>query len=417
MEDLTISIPKKRLRGDYMKITKVRVFLTGKKKAQAGDNSRDENKAQSEKPQNVKGSWLSETVIANPMSMYPEYFDRRSSWLGGGRKAIVQIETDEGVTGLGECPGGISAGAIIKDHLSRFLIGQSPFQVERHWDIMFKATLPYGRKGMPIMAISAVDLALWDLIAKARNEPLYQTLGGPAKERVQAYVTGNDFELTKDRGFLGQKLAMPYGPASGKEGMDKNEELVRRARETLGPDKEIMLDCYMAWNVDYTVRMAERLASYRVKWIEESLPPDDYRGYGSINQKVTTSAIATGEHEYTRYGFQQLLDVRGAEILQPDICWCGGLTEAKKICAMASAQHIPVIPHAGGLQPWALHLIFAEPNIPMAEFAYIHGADQENHDPIFQGIQAPQNGWFTLPDVIGAGIEFRETAHDHIYEL
>src|SRR5690606_6543508 len=108
------------------------------------------------------------------------------------------------------------------------------------WDMMFKVTLPYGRKGAPIMAISAVDLALWDLIAKARNEPLYQTLGGPVKEKVQAYCTGNEFDKTKDRGFLGQKLAMPYGPASGWEGMEKNVDLVRRAREALGPDKEIM---------------------------------------------------------------------------------------------------------------------------------------------------------------------------------
>ncbi|HEY0828883.1 MAG TPA: enolase C-terminal domain-like protein [Bacilli bacterium] len=400
-----------------MKIINVKVFLTGNNKAREVNHSKSENNPSEEKPQPKKGSWLSETVIANPMSIYPEYFDRRSSWLGGGGRVVVQIETDEGITGLGECPGGIAAGSIIKDHLSRFLIGQSPFQVERHWDIMFKATLPYGRKGLPIMAISAVDLALWDLIAKARNEPLYQTLGGPAKDKVQAYVTGNDFEKTRERGFLGQKLAMPYGPASGKEGMDKNEELVRRARETLGSDKEIMLDCYMAWNVDYTIRMAEILAPYRVKWIEESLPPDDYQGYGIINRKVTTSAIATGEHEYTRFGFQQLLDVRGAEILQPDICWCGGLTEAKKIIAMASAQHIPVIPHAGGLQPWALHLVFAEPNIPMAEFAYIHGADEENHDPVFTGIQAPLNGWFTLPKGIGAGIELRENALDFIYEL
>ncbi|WP_274362077.1 enolase C-terminal domain-like protein [Paenibacillus thermotolerans] len=391
-----------------MKITNVKVYISGRKNPAAAPETNKQPK---------KGSWLSETVIANPMSMYPEYFDRRSSWLGMGGRTIVVLETDEGISGIGETASGMATAPIIKQHLSRFLIGQSPFQVERLWDIMFKSTLPYGRKGAPIMAISAVDLALWDLIAKARNEPLYQTLGGPVKDKVQAYCTGNEFEKTKNRGFLGQKLAMPYGPSSGYEGMQKNAELVRQAREALGPDKEIMLDCYMAWNVEYTVRMAELVAPYRVKWIEETLPPDDYEGYGIINRKVTTSAIATGEYEYTRYGFQQLLDARAAEILQPDIAWCGGLTEAKKISAMASAMHIPVIPHAGGLQPWALHLIFADSNIPMAEFAYVNGADKENYDPVFSGIQMPKDGWFSLPEGIGAGIEFRENAFDHIVEL
>ena len=398
-----------------MKITHVNVYVTGKSKVEAPDHSKDVQKGPEKEAK--KGSWLSETVIANPMSIHPEYFDRRSLWTGMGGRVIVQIETDAGVTGYGESTGGRGTAVIIKDHLSQFLLGKDPFQIEKHWDIMFRSSITYGRKGSPIMAISAVDLALWDLIAKARNEPLYQTLGGAVKDRVQAYVTGNDFEKTRERGFMGQKLAMPYGPVSGKEGMNKNVELVRQAREALGPDKEIMLDCFMAWNVEYTVRMAELVAPYRVKWIEESLPPDDYAGYGVINRRVTTSAIATGEHEYTRYGFQQLLDARAAEILQPDICWCGGISEVRKICAMASAQHIPVIPHAGGLQPWALHYIFAEINIPYAEFAYINGADVENYDPIFTGIASPENGWFSLPTGIGAGIELRESAFDYLYEV
>jgi L-rhamnonate dehydratase len=312
--------------GKSMKITNVRVYVQ--------NESRSDQKEK---------SWLTESVIANPMSAYPEYFDRRSSWRGMDHRVLVLIETDNGTNGLGYSTGGMATASIIKQHLSRILIGQSPFQIERLWDIMFKVTLPYGRKGIPIMAISAVDLALWDLIAKARNEPLYQTLGGPVKDKVQAYVTGNDFDKLKDSGFWGQKLAMPYGPHSGIEGFEKNVELVRKARETVGPDKELMLDCYMAWDVDYTIRMAKALEPFRVRWMEETLPPDDYKGYGIINQKVTSSTIATGEHEYTRYGFAQLLDARAAEILQPDICWCGGVSEAKKISAMASAHHIPVI--------------------------------------------------------------------------
>ncbi|WP_274648749.1 enolase C-terminal domain-like protein [Paenibacillus humicola] len=381
-----------------MKVTKVNVYVQNESKnIQTGR------------------SWLSETVIANPLSIYPEYGARRSSWRGMDQRVLVRIETDEGVDGLGFSTGGMAAASIIKHHFEQLLMGQNPFQVEKLWDILFKSSLPYGRKGLPIMAISAVDLALWDLIAKARSEPLYQTLGGPVKDKVQAYVTGNEYDKVKGSGYWGQKLAMPYGPHSGQEGIRKNVELVRKARETLGPDMELMLDCYMGWNVDYTIRMAKELEPYRIRWIEESLPPDDYKGYGMINRKISSTAIATGEHEYTRWGFAELLEVRAAEILQPDICWCGGLSEARKISAMASAHHIQVIPHAGGLQPWALHLIFADANIPLAE--YIYRADERNDDPVIDGLPAPKNGWFELPEGPGAGIRLSDRAQELITEI
>lgn len=398
-----------------MKITKVRVYVVGE--TQVPLNEVGKQKVQFKEPENA---FFKDKVIANPMSVYPEYYAERSSWMGMGNRVIVQIETDEGISGLGETTGGKATAAVIKEHLSYFLIGQSPFQVEKLWDIMFRVSLPYGRKGIAIMAISGVDLALWDLIAKARNEPLYQTLGGSVREKIQCYVTGihrYEYKLIKDHGFLGYKIAMPYGPASGAEGMDKNVEHVKEVRETLGPDMDIMLDCYMAWDVDYTLKMAERLAPYRIKWIEESLPPDDYKGYGEINAKINTSTIATGEHEYTRYGYQQLLDVGGASIIQPDVLWCGGLTEARKIAAMASARHIPVIPHASGLQMWTLHWAFAERNIPMVEYAFGSGVENEFHHPVFEGLLTPGNGWYTLPDCTGAGIELRDTPLERMEEM
>ncbi|SFT04423.1 enolase C-terminal domain-like protein [Paenibacillus sp. BC26] len=392
-----------------MKIEHVRVFILNGEKAHAQQVKQGSV--------NTEGSWLSETVIANPMSNYPEYFDRRSSWLGMGGRVIVQIIADNGLEGFGESTGGMATASIINEHISRILLGKDPFQIEKLWDMMFKITLPYGRKGIPIMAVSAVDLALWDLISKARQEPLYVSLGGATKDKVQAYVTGNESTKIKDRGFMGQKLAMPYGPSSGWEGMKRNAALVAETRDILGPDMEIMLDCYMAWNVEYTIRMAELVAPYRVKWIEETLPPDDIDGYAELNRKVITSAIATGEHEYTRYGYQQLIQARGAQILQPDICWVGGVSEARKICTMASACNLEVIPHAGGLQPWALHLIFSQVNIPYAEFAYYHGADKTNYDVVFEGVQLPQDGWFKLPECIGTGLSLREGALEVLDEL
>ncbi len=360
-----------------------------------------------------EANWATETVIANPMSVYPEYAPKRSSWFGLREMVLVEIETASGIVGLGETIGGLATAAIIKQHLRQFVINQSPFQVERLWEIMFRATLPYGRKGLAIMAISAVDLALWDCISQCRQEPLYVSLGGPVRDSIQAYATGNDFTLSKKDNYLGQKLAMPYGPADGYKGRQKNLELIRQARETFGDSREIMLDCYMGWNVEYTFEMAELVKPYRVKWIEEALPPDDYEGYAFLNKQIKSTMIATGEHEFTRYGFQQLIKYDAAAILQPDIHWCGGLTEAKKICALAGARHLPVIPHGGGSQPWTQHLLFSQQEIPMAEY---FPSEKQEHG-FYEGFLRPQNGYFKLPDCVGVGIQIKEVARKTLQKV
>jgi L-rhamnonate dehydratase len=313
-------------------------------------------------------AWLQDTIIANPMSIYPKYKQQRSSWRSDKMRAAVWVEitTDKGITGYGKTEGGGAARYIVEEHFARLLDNEDPFDVERLWDVMFRSSLPYGRKGVAVMAISAVDLALWDIIGKAHNQPVYKVLGGKTKEKIPAYATGNDVENYLKFGYHGVKLAVPYGPADGVEGMKRNEELVRQSRRVMGPDLMLMLDCYMAWDVPYTIAMARRLEPYNVHWIEESLIPDDYRGYGRITREIDSTLIATGEHEYTRWGFQLLLDHDGADVLQPDINWCGGLTEIRRIAAMAAGRDLPVIPHQGGTV-WGLHFLMATPNAPLAE--------------------------------------------------
>ena len=311
--------------------------------------------------------WLQNTVIANPMSIYPEYKAKRSSWRSEKMRSLwVEIETNQGIKGWGKAAGGGAAAFIIEEHFRGLLLGEDPLNVERLWDILFRASLPYGRGGVTVMAISAIDLALWDIAGKAHNKPVYQLLGGKIKERIPTYATGNDVEWYPRFGYKGVKLAAPHGPADGLEGMRKNEALIKNSRETLGGDLMLMLDCYMAWDADYTIEMAKRLEPYDMYWIEESLPPDDYWGYRRINRDITSTRIATGEHEYTRWGFRRLLDYEGADVLQPDINWCGGLTEIRRIAAMAAERGIPVIPHQGGTI-WGLHFIMATANAPLAE--------------------------------------------------
>lgn len=314
------------------------------------------------------GSWSTgEVEVANPMSVYPEYKAKRSLWNpepGKMEGFTVEITTDKGLKGYGM--GGAGGGMVVEQHLVKLLLGEDPFNVERIWDILYRSTLPYGQAGVAINAISGVDLALWDLIGKALDLPVYELLGGETKARIPAYCTGNDVEQHLQFGYKRLKVAMPYGPADGWAGQQKNVELVKKTREQLGPEGDLMLDCYMAWNEQYTIEMAKMVEPYRVYWMEECLQPRDYEGFGRLSAEIKSTRMATGEHEYTRFAFRQLLDHRGAAVWQPDIHWCGGMTELRRIGALAAAYGIPVIPHGGGGFD-SLHFIMATPNSPWAE--------------------------------------------------
>jgi L-rhamnonate dehydratase len=314
------------------------------------------------------GSWSTGGVeVANPMSIYPEYKAQRSLFqpstpeMGG---FTVEIATDTGLAGIGT--GGAGGGMVVEKHFVKLLMGEDPFNLERIWDILWRSSMAYGRAGIAINAISGVDLALWDLVGKGLEMPVYKLLGGETKSRIPAYCTGNDVDQHIRFGFKRLKLAMPHGPADGIEGMRKNTDLVKRTREALGPDGDIMLDCWMAWTERYTLEMADMVAPYRVYWMEECLQPHDYAGFGRLNAAIRSTRIVTGEHEYTRYGFRQLLEHKAAQIWQPDIHWCGGLTELRRIAAMAAAYDIPVIPHGGGARD-SVHFIMATTNSPWAE--------------------------------------------------
>lgn len=338
-----------------MKIASVRLVRT-----------RPKNPLPAYKP--AAGSWSTGGVeVANPMSIYPEYKAMRSLFMPDPGKLEgfwVEIATDKDLKGYGT--GGIAGGHIVERHLTKLLLKEDPFNIERIWDVMWRSTMYYGRMGVVMNAISGVDLALWDLVGKALNTPVYKLLGGETKPRIPAYCTGNDIEQHIEFGYKKLKLAIPYGPADGREGMRKNVELVKRTRELLGPDGEIMLDCWMAWTERYTIEIAEMFAPYRVYWMEECLQPHDYEGFGRLNAAIKSTRIVTGEHEYGRYGFRRLLETNGAEIWQPDIHWCGGLTELRRIGALAAAYDIPVIPHGGGSRD-SVHWIMAATNSPWAE--------------------------------------------------
>ncbi len=355
----------------------------------------------------AQGHWIIDTPIANPMSVYEEYKASRTSWgINALGSVIVEVELNNGMTGVGISTGGEPACFIIERHLKRFLFDQSPYNVEVIWDQMWRATLPYGRKGLALQAISAVDLALWDALGKLRDEPVYAMLGGKTKDKLPMYATTIRPDLAQEMGFRGAKLPLMYGPADGVEGFKRNLALMESSREQVGPDFRLMFDCYMALTVPYAIDLARALEPFKVYWLEECLPPDDYDGCAELKASVSSCLFTGGEHEYTRYGHRELIARKCFDILQPDLTWVGGLTEARRIVAMASAYDIPVIPHGSGI--YAYHLQYAFTNCPMAEFLMMSPA-ADQIVPIFGDIfveePLPQDGYLMLPDKSGWGVE------------
>lgn len=347
--------------------------------------------------------------IATPMSVYPEYRDSRQSFgLNVLGTLMVEIEADDGTVGFAVSTGGEIGAWIVEKHLARFLEGARVTDIERIWDQMYRSTLFYGRRGIVLNTISAVDLALYDLLGRIRQEPVYSLLGGPVREELRMYATGARPDLAQQMGFLGGKMPLHHGPAEGEEGMEKNIALLAEMREKVGDDFWLMYDCWMSLDVDYATRLAHRAHEHGLRWLEEALIPDDYWGYQQLRRNAPEGMlITTGEHEATRWGFRQLLEMGCADIIQPDVGWCGGITELLKISALADAHGAMVVPH--GSSVYSYHFVLTRTNSPFSEFLMMHPSAEEivpMFSPMLLGEPVPENGRIRVPDTPGFGVEF-----------
>lgn len=361
------------------------------------------------------GHWIDDH-IATPMSVYPEYRQSRQSFgLNVLGTLVVEIEADDGTVGFAVTTAGELGAFIVEKHLARFVEGARVTDIEKIWDQMYRSTLFYGRKGVVLNAISAVDLALYDLLGKIRQEPVYALLGGPVRDELTMYATGARPDVAKKLGFIGGKMPLHHGPAEGEEGLRKNLEMIRDMREKVGDDFWLMLDCWMSLDLEYATRLAHGAAEYNLKWIEEALPPDDYWGYAKLKKQVPPQMlVTTGEHEATRWGFKLLLDMDCADILQPDVGWCGGITELLKISAMADANGALVIPH--GSSVYSYHFVITRTNSPFAEFLMMHPTAEEvvpMFSPMLLGEPVPVNGKLKVPDAPGFGVELNPELDKH----
>ncbi|MBV6634299.1 MAG: hypothetical protein KI788_00130 [Mameliella sp.] len=311
---------------------------------------------------------LQTSRVASPMSRFPRFAEQRSSWMWPTKKVFVRVTGEDGSTGWGCTNGGEIVEMIVNEHLSRLLLGEEVGDLALLNDQMTASLLPNDRSGFAMMAVAGVDVALWDLSAKAAEQPLVDLLGGTGVDDLPVYMTTPRPEAFSGGSFHGLKAAAPYGPESGQDGLQANVALMRRFAEAAGPDIPIMIDAFLAWDADYTLRFAEAVADLPVAWIEDPIPPQDIEGLQRIRNGMDPGiALALGNFAFSRADCADLLRAGVVGVLQPDVAWAGGITEALHILDLAKAARVPVILHNTCEQPWALALAAARQTNALVE--------------------------------------------------
>ncbi len=320
---------------------------------------------------------------------------------------IAIIKTDQGITGFGMGAGGGVATEIIDKHLKHLLLGANPLAVEQLWDQMYTSGVFYGRRGVFTMALSAVDNALWDIVGQHAGLPVHELLGGAERDRLEIYQTNGDFLAAKARGVRNFKRTTYGGPRTPQAVLDNYVESVLTARDELGPDVRLMTDCVSRdGTVDFALALAERLRPANLYFMEELLSPDDVFGYAELVNRIGGrgegwTRIACGEHEYTQHGFEVLVRLGSAEILQPDITWCGGTTAGRRISLLVEAAGLELIPHRGA-SSWGFPIALTSPSCTMAE-SFPEGSE------ILDAMSCKvENGYVIAPTEAGFGHRLSE---------
>jgi D-galactarolactone cycloisomerase len=337
---------------------------------------------------------------------------------------VVEIETDVGLVGWGECYGPAMINAAVVESLSTLLIGQDPMRGEWIWREIYSRYRDHGQKGSIIQGLSGIDIALWDLKGKFLGQPIHRLMGGPLRSEVRAYATGlyrrdegrPDLYLAEEaagyasEGFNAVKLKVGFGVA-------EDARVTKAIRDAIGPTVGLLIDANHAYDAVSAIQLGRKIEELDIGWFEEPVPPEDVAGHRQVREALTIP-IASGECEFTRFGFRDLITTRAVDIVQPDTCSAGGLSECKKIADFAETYNLRYAPHVWGsgiALAAALQLLAVIPSFtpqslnpvePMLEF------DRTEH-PIRQALLlAPiehRNGIVQVPDGPGLGIEIDRT--------
>ncbi|WP_430813418.1 mandelate racemase/muconate lactonizing enzyme family protein [Carboxylicivirga sp. RSCT41] len=363
-----------------------------------------------------------EAFVLNGTLEKPFYF---SQWSYAERKiCLVKLTTDDGVVGWGEGYGPADVLAAGIRFLAPFVVGMDVLENETIWDVMYRRTVDYARRGILVASISAIDMAVWDAKGKILNVPVHTLLGGKKRDIITPYATGLYFREEKDlpKAIAEEALEykeLGYRAVKMKVGMTIKDDIkmVREVRKALGDDMELMVDSNHAYNLREAIILSKAIEEYNIGWFEEPVSPEMYSHYAEL-RRATTIPIAGGECEYLRYGFHQLLKSDAVDIVQPDIASCGGLTEMKKISALTSTYGKEIVPHSWGTYiaiSAAMHFISNLDNIPGRMFNdnFLMEHDRTDND-IRDRVTKPdfevKNGELKVSDKPGLGVEINEEA-------
>lgn len=356
-------------------------------------------------------------------------FTSSRGWLYKQRgSCIVEIETADGIVGWGECYGPSQvARAYIESQYAPRIIGRDPFDVEVIWEDLYNRIKDYGNKGMAISALSGIDIALWDIIGKTCGKPVHKLIGGAYRTEVQSYATGLYFidmdrlieeAVEEAQGYVAEgftAVKMKIGLGSPKLDLER----VRAVREAVGGDVRLMVDANHCFTVPAAIRLGRELEKLDVEWFEEPISPEDLDGYVEVTRALDM-AVAGGENEFTRWGFRDIVARKAMDIVQPDVCAAGGISECRKIAALAAAHGVECVPHAWGSAiglAATLHFLAALPDQPpsfrpmppLLEFEQCENPfrDLLTVEPIVQ-----RRGVVQVPTGAGLGIEVKRDVLD-----
>jgi D-galactarolactone cycloisomerase len=356
-------------------------------------------------------TYVLDAALREPFAYSQAWYERRGAML-------VEVVGEDGTSGWGEAFGPARLTAAIVQHYRPLLIGADALATEAVWQALYNMLRDHGRKGLPIEALSAVDIALWDLKGRHLGLPVHRLLGGPLRTSVQAYATGfyrrrhgdpleylvEEARQRVAEGFTGIKLKLGFG-------LDHDTRLCPAVRRAIGDRVSIMVDANHAYDATAAIRLGKSIQGLDIAWFEEPVPPEDLAGYREVKAALAIP-VAGGEAEFTRWGFRQLITERCADILQPDVCAAGGISECKKIADMANAFGVRVNPHVWGTGialAASLQLIATLPHNPpgLHPIEPLLEFDQSEHPIRMAVLTKPivqQDGWVEIPDGAGLGV-------------
>lgn len=354
----------------------------------------------------ARQQWSKGTDAGNSMGRHVEFTGQGARLQPPWPAVACVIVAEDGTFGLGMTDHSGPVCPLINDHFGPLIKGESALATERLWDMMFRVAQAYGVFGIASHAISAIDLALWDLKGKLLGRPAYELMGGPARPAIRCYATGHDFDWYRELGFEAIKLCAPFAEARGNAAIDACEAIAADARATLGASFELMLDCWPISEASFVVRLAEQLRPYRLGWLEDFLYPEDMASLSEVRRRLPWQTLATGERWHTPLPFKDAAARRLIDIFQPDVQWAGGATSVLKIGHIAEAAGIGVALHGGMNDAYGQHLAYAMPTNIWGEL-YIDSAPgvplEDGWRPT-PGMALPKGGYLVPSDAPGFGI-------------